>query len=139
MIENDKDKPSLEELMHHGVKGMKWGQHKAKPTNSDIKNARINTASRQRELGRAADQLNLVARSGTEAQKKAAVKNYAKKEMDYLKSPDRATALRMTTGEKFIIGALGITGVGLAPAAGFAGARVAVRKLEEKSVKKYNK
>jgi len=26
------EKPSLEELSHHGIKGMKWGSRRAKPT-----------------------------------------------------------------------------------------------------------
>lgn len=29
-IYGDEEKPSLDELVHHGTKGMKWGQHKQK-------------------------------------------------------------------------------------------------------------
>lgn len=34
MVMNDEEKPSLDFLAHHGVKGMKWGNHKTAPVTS---------------------------------------------------------------------------------------------------------
>ncbi len=130
---NDADKPSLEELMHHGVKGMRWGHRKNKPTTADIKTARINTGARERARNDAADKLNLAVASGTKKQQQAAVQNFNKKQMDFLKDPDRATAMRMTTGEKFLLAALGPVGAGTAIG------QVAARKMTEASIRKLNK
>jgi hypothetical protein len=44
------EKPSLDELFHSGVKGMKWGHHKAQPSGSTTagpSNRQLNKASRQ--------------------------------------------------------------------------------------------
>jgi hypothetical protein len=130
-ILNDADKPSLEELMHHGVKGMKWGHRKNKPTTSDIKDARIRTRAREANLASATNRLNLATHAPASEQK-AAVRNYQKVQMEFLKNPDRAVAMRLTTGEKFVLAALGP--VGLAAGTG----QVAARKLTERSVKKFN-
>lgn len=77
------EKPSLESLSHSGVKGMKWGVRKARPTTADIHNAR------QRQLGRA----NAAVSHPSGAKRAAA-------EKDFLTNEDRVTAARMTRGEK---------------------------------------
>ena len=48
----DWEKPPLEELMHYGVKGMKWGHHKRQaPT--EIVQARKNVKERKSDLKKA--------------------------------------------------------------------------------------
>lgn len=129
-------------LEHFGVKGMKWGQRKAKPTTSEIRDARALTAGRARELQRATDQLNLaVAKSPNSKETKKAAKELAQLQIDYLKSPDRATALRMTKGEKIAntLFAVAVPGVGTAAVGLGAAIRVAQRRAVERDVAKYNK
>lgn len=129
-------------LEHFGVKGMKWGQRKAKPTTSKILDARALTVGRQRELRRATDQLNLaVAKSPNSKETKKAAKELAQLQADYLKNPDRATQWRMTKGEKLALAvlAVGVPGVGTGAAAGVVAARTVRRKAVERDVAKYNK
>lgn len=130
------DKPPLmtpeEFIEHHGVKGMKWGVHKAKPTANDIHDARKRVASQQRSINNQIDKVNLSKPGSAQARE---AQKLGKMQMDFLKNPDRATALRMTRGEKFLWTGIGIatagTGIGLGVAAG-AGARVAIRKSIER-------
>jgi hypothetical protein len=85
-------------LAHHGVKGMHWGVHKARPTTADIHTAR--QAQMQRRLD-----YNKAKKSGdAEATAKAAEA--------FNKSPDRALAAHLTRGEK--IGAVLLSPVGAA-------------------------
>ena len=129
-------------LEHYGIKGMKWGQRKAKPTTSEIRDARALTAGRERELRRATDQLNLeVAKSPNSKKTKKAAKELAQLQADYLKNPDRATQWRMTKGEKLALAllAVGVPGVGTGAAAGVVAARTVQRKAVERDVAKYNK
>jgi hypothetical protein len=131
---SDTDLTPEEWLAHYGVKGMKWGQRKA-PTSAEIHDARARTASRERELSRQVDRTNL-AKPGREQAREA--KKLNELTLDYLKSPDRATALRMTKGEKVMNGiiAVGFPGVGTGAVAVAAGARVAIRKSVERDVEK---
>lgn len=93
------EKPSLEELAHHGVKGMKWGQHKApgsKPSTEQIKDARVRQFSRLANVNAQAHKLNLA----TGKQKDVEAKKYVKLHNDFQTNKDAAVAARMTKGEK---------------------------------------
>ena len=138
---NEFDTPA-EALEHYGVKGMKWGRRKAKPTTSEIRDARALTAGRAREIQRGVDRLNLaVAKSPNSKETKKAAKDLAQMQADYLKNPDRATAWRMTKGEKLANALLAVAapGVGTVAVAGVVTARVVRRKAIERDVAKYNK
>lgn len=119
------EKPSLEELAHHGVKGMKWGQHKKKYTTSEIATARIRQQSRAHELNNTAAKLNLA--SGKQADTLA--KKYAKMADEFNKNPDRAVAARMTRGEKAV---LLLTG-GPIGALVIAGNKAGVKRIEKQN------
>lgn len=138
---NEFDTPA-DALEHFGVKGMKWGRRKAKPTATEIRDARALTAGREREIRRATDQLNLaVAKSPNSKETKKVAKELAQLHVDYLKNPDRATAWRMTTGEKLASAllAVAVPGLGTVAVAGGVTARVVKRKAIERDVAKYNK
>ena len=126
MIQNDADKPSPEELVHYGVKGMKWG-HRKRVTSADIRAARSRVRRQESALGRAEDAMT---NPNTGKVNRTAAKNFKQLETQFHKTPDRATALRLTTGEKFILAALGPVGVGAAAG------QLASRKLTERSIKK---
>jgi hypothetical protein len=135
---NPFDKPDLNELAHVGVKGMKWG-HRKRYSNQDIRNARIRNNSRVNMLARAAEELNFQTSLNPNSKKtEAAVRDFKKIEVDFLKNPDRATALRMTTGEKAALAvlAIGLPGPGTGAAIGTSTARVLARRSQEKSLKK---
>jgi hypothetical protein len=91
----DEDKPSLDELAHHGVKGMKWGQHK-KYSKTEIHDARIRQGSRIAQVNETAHKLNLA----TGKKKDALAKDYVKKLRALETNPDAPIAARMTGGEK---------------------------------------
>lgn len=120
----------ISELRHYGVKGMKWGQRKSKPTNADIKKARSNELNQRTLLNAQAVKTNT---SSGAAQVREG-KKYAKMQVEYLRNPDRATALRMTTGEKAANIALGVVlpGLGTVSATAYGAARVAERRAVEK-------
>lgn len=128
------EKPSLEELMHYGKKGMKWGVRR-KYTSAEIRDARIRTDSRVSELRRQADKLNIeTARNPNSKASKAAAKEFSKMSTEFLKNPDRATAARLTRGEKVVLGLLAV-GFPVAGTVG-AGAAVAVRTAARRSIEK---
>lgn len=97
------DKPSLDDLAHHGVKGMHWGQRK---TGTEIRVAR----------GHVAGQKAAVRQQEKKASAAVGTKNAAKEEaklrkmkIDFLNNPDRVTAAKMSRGEK--IASILLTGV----------------------------
>lgn len=135
---NPFDKPDLNELAHYGVKGMKWG-HRRKYTSQDIRDARIRNNSRVNMLARAAEEFNFQTSLNPNSKKtKAALRDFKTIEADFLKNPDRATALRMTTGEKAALAvlAVGVPGPGTGIAISTSTTRVLARRSQEKSLKK---
>jgi 2'-5' RNA ligase len=124
------------ELFHHGVKGQKWGvRKKGKPSSSDVTVARAKQNARAAEANRAFTKSVTARDKETRTQAK---KDYQQLNEVFLNHPDRLTALRMTKGEKVVLGliAVGIPGLGTAAAAGAAGGNVASRKLVERAQKK---
>lgn len=131
-------------LEHHGVLGMRWGHRKSESSmggraaNRRAKEAFVRknpTSDRQAKAirtARARSNLDLAKLSnqprGTSKAKKQALKKV------YLNNPDRATALRMSRGEKVVLGilAVGLPGVGTASVAAVAGTQVAVRRHIER-------
>lgn len=84
--------PSLDELTHHGVKGMQWGVRR-----TGILNARRNVAKARGNLQR--EQLKLIAGTSTTA-------NVGRARQAFLQHPDRSTAVLTTVGEKAAIAIL---------------------------------
>lgn len=108
-------------LAHFGVKGMKWGRRKS---TNEIRVARRNVNKQELEVAKQADKVDRAKAMG-KTQHTSELKKFEKMNTAFLKNPDRATAARMTNGEKFALGL--ITGVvagvpGLVLAAGVAGA-----------------
>lgn len=86
------------ELVHFGTKGMKWGVHRTQGTHQFKKDfptagARFNEIRRARLSVETTKNVYKSAPKGPERQKLKEV---------HLKNPDRATALRMTRGEKAV-------------------------------------
>jgi len=143
-------------IEHHGVMGMKWGVHKKegsssaggkiaskkKITSGDIYNARSKTASRQRALNQQVDKTNLAHPGKAQARE---AKKLNEMSLEFLKNPDRATAQRLTVGEKvgLAVLAVAVPGIGTAAAGGAVAARVGIRKATERDIRnakagKYN-
>ena len=138
MLSVEKPGSPAEILEHHGTKGMKWGvrSKSSKPTSFrkkfptsgertvEIHRARASTARAERRIY---EQPNKAKRD----------KLYA----SYLKNPDRATALRMTRGEKAVMAiiAVGIPGPGTGAVVGYTGTTLAIRKASERGIRKRNK
>lgn len=114
------EKPSLEDLAHFGVKGMKWGErHDRKfqakvervrtsgsprqQRNMQIKVARKNIETRQREIHAIVRASN---KTKDPAQRHKLDALAAKKAKELFEHPDQLTASRMTTGEKWVNGLL---------------------------------
>ena len=141
-------KPSSpqEALAHYGKKGMKWGVRKddtsaakaavgrSKPTSREVYDARARVGSKVRELNRQIDKTNLA----TGSKQKTEAKKLASMSTKFLKDPDRATAQRLTTGEKVALSilAVGIPGAGTGVAVGVAGGKLAGRKAIERQQRK---
>lgn len=128
----DLEKPGTpHELVHFGTKGMKWGVRRTQGTHQFKKDfptagARANEIRRARASVRK-DQTKMETATNP-AKRKAATKVY-------LKNPDRATALRITRGEKVVLGILyAATPTVVVPAAvaGFTAVRVGRRRALEK-------
>lgn len=124
------DKPSLDELEHFGVKGMRWGVHrqttvvtgpngrpvgygKNRPTKSDIKTARRNVTIQGRQLAKA--RVKYAKAVVTQDHQSQAHQNLSKTKAAFLNNPDRITALKMTKGETALHAILFATGVGTVP------------------------
>lgn len=105
MIIAGQEKPSLEELslQHFGVKGMRWGVVKAKtgigsaPSGRTIRKARKSVNKQERKImGQQIRQLGTFDKAKRADRKK----NIATMKVNLLHDPDRATAARITRGEK---------------------------------------
>jgi hypothetical protein len=134
MIRQDEDKQSLEELIHFGVLGMKWGKTRTKASGAEIIDARrrLEIKGQQAELVRSA-------RRKTEKGSPARAKQDAKlnqMKASFLKNPDRVIAARLTRGEKAIVLMLGLTAVAAPVAVGAIGvSSAASRRIEFKQDK----
>lgn len=97
-------------LAHYGVKGMKWGVHRArKPSSSDeIKDARARIQSKQAKLGEQRRAVKKAKKAGDTKAQARAEKKMSDMKVDFLKDPDRITASYLTKGEKVAIGVLSI-------------------------------
>jgi hypothetical protein len=125
-------------LEHFGTKGMKWGvrsESRSSGSKPSFRKQFPTSSARTAEIHRA--------RASTQADyiKMLGEKNPAKREKlvkTYLKNPDRATAERVTRGEKAVIGilagAFAVPTAGAAPAAaiGYTGTGLAIRKTIER-------
>lgn len=151
MLLNDLDKPSLEELAHHGVRGMHWGHRKAsgglgpiakvRARDTQIKNDRKEAKTFRKELRANKNAIKTVNSSKTlSPQKKAAMiknltKKYEKTKLSYVKSAARSGSQRYTSAQmaRITTATLASIGVGLVPVhLGVVGAAVANRKRLER-------
>ena len=132
MTQMIEEKPSLDELVHFGVKGMKWGVRK-KVSKGEIQDARLRIAQKNVELGM---QRRAVKKASTSEAKASEKAKLSELKTAFLKNPDRATALRLTKGEAVAISILaGPTGIALVGAQS-----AARRRIERKQAKgKYDK
>jgi hypothetical protein len=121
------EKPgSPSEILHYGKKGMKWGVRTAPKT----------SAGRTQAIQRArAGQIGTRTHYATEARGSAA---RAKAKKVHLNNPDRATALRLSRGEKvtlgIIAGVLAVPSAGIVPAA--IGVGVGANVLQRRHIEK---
>lgn|SRR5512136_812213 len=91
------EKPSLEYLVHAGVKGMKWGVRKENPSGNQILNARYRQSLREQAIGAHEAESFL----GTTAKSRSASKDAVRQiQLEYHLNEDRITAARMTRGER---------------------------------------
>lgn len=128
------EKPSLEDLAHVGVLGMKWGHRKAASTNQ-IRKARRNVDIQKQRIADQKDTVNQLAK-GTK-NRAAGEKKLSDMKLSLLKNPDRATAARLTRGEKYLVLTFGVL---VPPAFPVAVAKIAAtsaisRRIEQKQDK----
>lgn len=111
MILGEEGKPSLDELAHHGVKGMRWGQHKSSgesstssssaphPTSADIHGARQRHNARIAALHEKSVRLSM---AKTPVEKAAILKDIHAISKEGLSSGDHVLAGKVTKGEKIV-------------------------------------
>lgn len=129
-------------LEHHGVLGQRWGHRKEgtakigrRAANLNAKEAFVRknpTSSKQAAAIRIARASTLHDRAKYENAPRGQKRKDLKKV--FLNNPDRATSLRITRGEKIVLGvlAIGVPGIGTAAVAGTVGTQVAVRRHIER-------
>lgn len=139
------DKPGSPEeltLEHYGKQGMKWGvRNTAKPTSSkpsgrEIMKARVRNESNFYNIQAQRYKVGDHPRGSSQRTAQEAKLNAMK--AAFLTNPDRATALRLTTGEKWVAAtlALALPGPGTVGAGAAVGTRVVMRKMVEKDIRK---
>lgn len=127
----DQSKPPLEELAHSGVKGMKWGVRKERPSAIQVRAAQRRHDGAKTKLRQAEKK---AARISDPKARDKALKAVGKQKLAYLKNPDRVTANRLTAGQAAFIMALSIPttggafGVGLIGGQNVARARIAYKQ-----------
>lgn len=105
------------ELVHYGVKGMKWGVRKAVSTR-EVYGARARLQVKQNEI---ADQKRNVRKAKSATAKTNQKTKLDKMKVDFLNDPDRVTASRLSTGEKVVATIFaGPVGIGAAGVASYA-------------------
>lgn len=131
MIIVGQEKPSLEELSHFGVKGMKWGVRKA-VTGGEIREARKRLAKQSKKYRQERRKVDKTTK-GSEA-RRLGEKKLEEMHRAYLKNPDRVTALRLTKGEKAVqLLFTPLTGIGIATSvAALGGSAIASRRVQYK-------
>ena len=135
MSQQQFDSPD-EALAHYGVKGMKWGVRKSKPTSSDISKARARVNRDLATLSNKADKVSTA--KGTRA-KNAALKDVHRFANEAKARDDASIASRMTAGEKYTVGALTVfTGpVGIIYGAAYKGTLVSGRNSARQTLDLY--
>lgn len=132
------DKPTIDDTVaHFGVKGMKWGHRKSR-SSSEAANIRGARRSVRNQL----ENINEQRRSNrklTKGSKERAAgeKKLARMKTSLLKDPDRATAVRLTRGEKWLVTTVGLTGAaatGAAAPLAVAGVTLASRAITSKAI-----
>jgi hypothetical protein len=131
MIIAGQEKPSLEDLSHFGVKGMRWGVRK-KVAGYEIKDARKRLGKESKAYRVERRKVDKLAKGSTS--RKLGEKKLERMHRAYLKNPDRVTAMRLTRGEKIApVLFTAPTGIGIATtAAAIAGTSIASRRIQYK-------
>lgn len=110
------EKPGTpQELVHFGKKGMKWGVRNLRTSETNAFRSQHTTRT-QRD----------------NAIKRARVKDEAGRGT----KQDAATSRRLTSGEKTVLALLAVTGIATLPIAAFTGANVAIRRHQERQLRK---
>lgn len=123
------------ELMHYGVKGMKWGQRKARPTAAQINTARDRLEKKNIDLK--AQKRNYKSQERGSLARSREKNKFKDMKAEILRSPDRATALRMTKGEKVTLGILAVVPPTALGAVSTTAIVVGARKATENRAKAY--
>jgi hypothetical protein len=129
-----------EALKHFGVKGMKWGVKKA-PSGGAIRTARRNVMNEASAIRSEKKNIRKTTKRGSK-ERAAGEKRIDKMKVAFLNNPDRATAARMTRGEKAATLLLGLTSPSnLAGAVGAVASTTVHRKIIESRQRRgvYNK
>lgn len=124
---------NLDVIEHQGVKGMKWGVRK-KPTSAEITDARLRVQAKN--IKYVQQRRKIKSQDVSRATKRTQLKDL---KTSTLANPDRLTALRLTKGEKAVVGVLALVpGAQVGIAVG-AGANVLERVAVKRAIAKTSK
>lgn len=126
------EKPTLEELMHYGVLGMKWGKTRTKAGSASINSARTRVTREKNAIDKQQDVINNKRGKGEPFSRDS--QKLANMKVSHLKNPDRVIAARLTRGEKVTLGLVGLLALPAAPVAvaAIAGTSAKSRRIERK-------